>query len=68
LVLLREPAVQIFSLALIAGGALGNYIDRIRLGYVIDFISLNIDMNRMPFFNFADFFILIGCVLFVFVI
>lgn len=46
-------------LALIISGAIGNIIDRIRLGYVIDFI----DMTIWPMFNFADSFITIGSII-----
>lgn len=45
------------GLALIAGGALGNLIDRVRLGYVIDFISLRF---WQPVFNLADVAIVVG--------
>ena len=49
-----------FSLGLIVGGTTGNLIDRIKFGYVIDFINLHF----WPVFNFADAFISIGVVLF----
>ena len=49
-----------FSLLLILGGALGNLIDRIRLGYVVDFIYLHIDSWYWPAFNIADSAICIG--------
>ena len=43
------------SFALILGGAVGNLIDRIRLGYVIDFVSLHLrDLPPWPAFNVAD--------------
>ncbi len=48
------------AIGLQIGGALGNIIDRIRLGYVIDFI----DLHFWPIFNFADVFIVIGAILF----
>ncbi|MCK5451172.1 MAG: signal peptidase II [Candidatus Omnitrophica bacterium] len=44
------------ALAFILGGALGNFIDRIRLGCVVDFI----DFRIWPVFNVADSFITIG--------
>lgn len=48
-----------FSVALIVGGALGNIIDRIVNGYVIDFIKI----WRWPNFNVADIFITVGILL-----
>jgi len=47
------------SLALILSGALGNLIDRLRLGYVIDFL----DFRIWPVFNVADSAITIGAIL-----
>lgn len=47
------------SAALIIGGALGNVIDRILNGFVIDFISV----WKWPNFNFADIFIVAGILL-----
>ncbi len=41
-------------LALIVGGAIGNVIDRIRLGYVIDFIDVYYSQWHWPAFNIAD--------------
>lgn len=52
----------IFSLLI--GGILGNIIDRIRLGYVIDYVSI----GRFPIFNFADSCIVIGMVLMIIVV
>ena len=47
--------VGMVSFALILGGAVGNLIDRIRLGYVIDFISLHVhELFHWPAFNIAD--------------
>lgn len=46
-----------YTLAMILGGAIGNLVDRIRLGYVIDFI----DFKFFPaVFNIADSFIVVG--------
>ena len=47
--------VGTLSFSLILGGAVGNLIDRIRLGYVIDFISIHVqELFRWPAFNIAD--------------
>ena len=48
------------GLALVLGGALGNVIDRIRLGYVIDFIHFHWDQAYFPAFNVADSAITVG--------
>ncbi len=46
---------QIFSLSMIFGGAIGNYIDRLRFGYVIDFIDFHYkEVWSYPAFNVAD--------------
>jgi signal peptidase II len=47
-------------LGLILGGALGNLADRIRLGYVIDFLDLYVGENHWPAFNIADVAITLG--------
>ncbi len=51
------------SIAFISGGAIGNFIDRIFLGYVRDFISA--DFIDFPVFNIADCFVCIGTALYV---
>jgi len=43
-----------FGLGLILGGAIGNLIDRARLGYVVDFIDLHWHAYHWPTFNVAD--------------
>jgi len=48
------------GLALVLGGALGNVIDRIRLGFVIDFIHFHWDRAYFPAFNVADSAITVG--------
>ena len=48
------------GLALVLGGALGNVIDRIRLGYVIDFIHFHWNRAYFPAFNVADSAITVG--------
>ena len=42
------------ALALVLGGALGNVIDRLRLGYVVDFIQVHWQQHYFPAFNVAD--------------
>ena len=48
------------GLALILGGALGNLADRIRLGYVIDFLDVFVGEHHWPAFNVADSCICVG--------
>lgn len=51
------------GIALLLAGAIGNLIDRVRLGYVIDFISVRlINAYDFPVFNIADISIVIGTV------
>ena len=53
-----------WSLALILGGAVGNLIDRVRLGEVTDFILLSWKQHDFPVFNVADMCVTFGVVLF----
>ena len=57
--------LEAISLSLILGGAIGNVIDRISYGYVVDFIDLYIGHNHWPVFNIADSAICIGAILLV---
>lgn len=58
-----------FAISLFLGGAIGNFIDRIRLGYVVDFLRVNIIPNYdFPVFNIADTFVVIGTILIVFIV
>lgn len=52
----RHVAQTLFALALslILGGALGNLVDRIMYGYVVDFLSFHWDTHYFPAFNLAD--------------
>ena len=52
-------------LALIVGGALGNLVDRVRFGAVIDFLDFHIGGWHWPAFNVADICIVVGVGLFV---
>ena len=53
------------ALVLILAGAVGNLIDRIRVGYVVDFIELYYGAWRFPAFNLADMAIFLGAVMLV---
>jgi signal peptidase II len=54
------------SLSLIFGGAIGNLIDRIRFGQVVDFLDVYIKHLHWPAFNVADSAITIGITIFIF--
>ena len=49
--------------SMILGGALGNFINRLFLGYVVDFVEVKIFGYDYPIFNLADTFIVIGVIL-----
>lgn len=55
----RGPWIQVILGAILAG-ALGNLTDRLRLGYVVDFVSLGFDEVRFPTFNVADSAVVLG--------
>jgi signal peptidase II len=59
------PAARLprLALALVLGGAVGNLIDRVRLGYVVDFIHVYWRQHAWPDFNVADSAITVGVVL-----
>ena len=50
-----------FLLVLIASGAVGNMIDRVSLGYVVDFFYFK--LIDFPIFNVADIYVSVSCVL-----
>jgi signal peptidase II len=56
----RRATLLAAALALILGGALGNVIDRLRLGYVIDFLQVHWQQHYFPAFNVADSAITVG--------
>ena len=57
-----DPRARVLAtaVALILGGAIGNVIDRVRLGHVIDFIYAHWDRHYFPAFNVADSAICVG--------
>ena len=65
--LVRHAGEKLFclSLALILGGAIGNVLDRIALGYVVDFLDFHIAGWHWPAFNLADSAITVGAALLV---
>tara|TARA_X000000950_G_scaffold182901_1_gene221634 strand:- start:50 stop:508 length:459 start_codon:yes stop_codon:yes gene_type:complete len=58
--------IESIGLSLILGGAIGNGVDRLYYGYVVDFIDLHLNNFHWPAFNFADTFITLGAIIFVF--
>ena len=57
------PLVLIAGLSLVLGGAIGNLLDRLLLGYVTDFIQVWFGSWAFPSFNVADSAITVGAVL-----
>lgn len=58
-----ERQLYCFSLSLIMGGALGNLVDRVRLGHVVDFLYFHYQTHDFPAFNVADSAISVGVAL-----
>lgn len=56
----RLNKLQMILFALLVGGILGNLLDRIIYGYVIDFLSFKIGNYYFPIFNIADICIILG--------
>lgn len=57
----RLNKMMIVGLSLVAGGAIGNLIDRVRLGFVVDYF--NAVIINFPVFNIADSAVVVGAVL-----
>ena len=55
-----DGKLNIIAFSLIIGGSLGNLIDRIVRGYVVDFISIKLGSYNFPIFNIADTLIVVG--------
>jgi signal peptidase II len=58
-----DPWPVSLSLGLMLGGSLGNLVDRIRLGHVVDFIDVGVGSWRWPSFNVADSAFVVGTIL-----
>jgi signal peptidase II len=59
----RRQRLLALSLSLILAGALGNLIDRLRIGHVVDFVDVHWKDVHFPAFNVADSAITIGAIL-----
>ncbi|MDX1775031.1 MAG: signal peptidase II [Desulfobulbales bacterium] len=60
----KQGKIFIYALGLIAGGAVGNLIDRLRFGSVVDFLDFYLGSYHWPAFNVADSAISVGVGLF----
>lgn len=57
----EKQNISVYALSLIMGGALGNIVDRMRLGYVVDFVDFHFQHKmHFPAFNVADTAITVG--------
>jgi len=65
--LISKDKFTAISLGLIIGGAVGNIIDRVRLGAVVDFIDVFVSKYHWPAFNIADSCIAIGACIMLFI-
>ena len=59
-------ALQRFAAGLIAGGAIGNVIDRLRFERVVDFVDVHVGTYHWPAFNLADSAIFLGVVFWIY--
>ncbi len=56
--------LEFISLSLVLGGAVGNLLDRIQIGKVVDFIDIHVGSWHWPAFNVADSALTVGIILF----
>jgi signal peptidase II len=61
--LIVKNAYNLFGLSLILGGAVGNLIDRLYYGKVVDFIDFSIGTYHWPSFNIADSALTVGIII-----
>lgn len=67
-VFLKDKKIKNYEsilLGLLLGGIIGNLIDRVRFGYVIDYLDFNLFSYHYPVFNFADICIVISIIILV---
>lgn len=64
----RMTLVSKLAISMLVGGAGGNLLDRWRLGFVVDFIKVDLKIYNFPVFNIADIFIVIGTALLVYTV
>jgi signal peptidase II len=57
-----EPRLRLLALVLVTAGAIGNYLDRVARGYVVDFVHV----HHWPVFNVADVYVTVGFALLAF--
>lgn len=64
-VIIKKPKnkILLLSLSMIVSGGIGNLIDRIRLGYVVDFLDFR--LINFPVFNVADIWVTLGAAVFI---
>jgi signal peptidase II len=66
---IKTPREYVFlgsGFALIFGGAIGNLIDRVRFGVVVDFLDFYLGKHHWPAFNIADSAITVGIIIFIY--
>jgi len=56
----NESKLFAVGFSFVIGGAFGNMLDRVKTGYVIDFLDIYVGTYHWPTFNMADFFICVG--------
>lgn len=60
-----KSKIEMIGYSLVLGGAIGNFLDRVIYGYVIDFFDFYIFGYNYPIFNVADIFIVVGVMILV---